>query len=213
MSVTTPTLRGVSHQFAFFAALGAGAVLVATAASPRVAAAAAIYAVGLAAMFGASATYHRLARSPVARRRWQRVDHAMIFVGIAATYTPICAIALGGPSGTRLAAMVWGGAALGVARAVAWPRAPRFLVAGLYLALGWAAIGYLPEVRAAVSPVALAGIAIGGALYTAGAIVYALKRPDPWPRVFGYHEVFHALTIGGALCHFAAIVQIVRAAA
>jgi hemolysin III len=209
-TMTTPRLRGVSHQFAFFVALGAGAVLVATAASARAAAATAIYATGLAAMFGASATYHRLARSPAARRVWRRVDHSMIFVAIAATYTPICAVALGGPSGARLAAFVWGGAALGVARAIGWTRAPRWIVAGLYVALGWAVIAYLPEVRAAVATPALALIAIGGAFYTAGAIVYALQRPDPWPRVFGYHEVFHALVIGGALSHFAAIVQIVR---
>ncbi|HTJ42809.1 MAG TPA: hemolysin III family protein [Kofleriaceae bacterium] len=202
-----PTYRGVSHQFAFFVALGAGAALIATARTPWPLA---IYVLGLAAMFGASATYHRLARSPAARRVWRRVDHSMIFVAIAATYTPICAIALRGPSGTRLAMLVWGGAALGIARAIAWTRAPRAITAALYVALGWALIAYLPEVRAALPLSAAILIAIGGLLYTCGAIVYALRRPDPRPAVFGYHEVFHAFVVAAAACHFAAIVVIAR---
>jgi hemolysin III len=207
-----PTLRGVSHQFAFFVALGAGAVLIATAASARSAAASAIYALTLALMFGTSATYHRLARAPLARRIWQRLDHAAIFLAIAGAYTPIGLVALGGATGWHLLAWVWGGAGLGVLRAVLWPRAPRAITTGLYLGLGWALIAYLPEVRAALAPASLALLALGGLWYTLGAIVYALRRPDPLPSVFGYHEVFHVLVIAGALSHFAAIVNILRAA-
>jgi hemolysin III len=209
-TTTKPAFRGVSHQHAFFAALGAGAVLVATATSARAAVAAAIYALSLAAMFGASATYHRLARSPGARRWCQRVDHAAIAIAIAGTYTPICALALDGRAGARLAALVWTGAALGAVRAIAWTRAPRAITAAVYLGLGWALLAYLPEVRAALAPAPLALIAAGGALYTAGALVYATRRPDPRPSVFGYHEVFHAFVCAGAALHFAAIVLIVR---
>jgi hemolysin III len=207
-----PTLRGVSHQFAFFAALGAGAVLTATAGSARAAVAVAIYAGSLAAMFGISATYHRLARRPRARAIWQRADHAAIFLFIAGTYTPITVLALRTPVGSRLLAMVWGGAALGVIQSLVWPRAPRAIAAALYVALGWSIVACWSDVATAVAPSSLVLLIVGGALYTAGALTYALRRPDPAPRVFGYHEVFHALVIAACVCHFAAVFQLVRAA-
>lgn len=188
-----PRLRGVSHQFAFFVAIGAGAVLVATTASLAIA----VYAITLAQMLGVSASYHRGSWRPAARRRWKRADHASIFVFIAGTYTPICS--------TRLLVIVWIGAALGALRALLWVDAPRWLSALLYVGLGWLVIGELPAVAAAGTGV-LVLLAAGGLLYTLGAIVYALRWPDPSPRVFGYHEVFHAFVIGAVLCHFAAVV-------
>ena len=212
-TTVTPRLRGVSHQLAFFVALGAGVALVATAATGRRAAAAAVYAISLALMFGVSATYHRRARSPAARAFWRRADHAAIAVCIAGTYTPICLIAVRGSAGAWLAALVWAGAALAVLRATLWVRAPRGVAAAIYVALGWAGIAYLPEVRAALAPAPLALVGLGGVFYTTGALIYALRRPDPVPDVFGYHEVFHALVIAGAAAHFAAIALVVAGAA
>jgi hemolysin III len=209
-SSETPLLRGVSHQLACLCAAGAGAVLVAMSPSANVALATAIYASSLVAMFGVSATYHRLARSPRARAIWKRADHAMIFVFIAGTYTPVCLVALGGAAGARLLALVWTGAAVGVLQAVFWPRAPRALTASLYVLLGWVLLAYWGRVSAVLGAGPQTLLLVGGGLYTAGAVVYALRRPDPSPRVFGYHEVFHVLVIAACACHFAAVIVLVR---
>lgn len=206
----TPVLRGVSHQLAFLCAAGAGAVLVAMSRTASAAVATAIYAASLVAMFGVSATYHRLARSPRARGFWQRADHATIFVFIAGTYTPICLLAVGGAVGARLLALVWIGAAAGALQAVLWPRAPRAITAALYVLLGWALLAYWKGVAAALGAVPQILLVVGGGLYTAGALVYAFRRPDPAPRVFGYHEVFHVLVIAASACHFAAVIVLVR---
>ena len=207
-----PRLRGVSHQHACFVALGAGLVLVAMAGSLRAALAAGIYAALLAGMLGVSASYHRLPWGPAARRWWRRADHAMIFAFIAGTYTPIALLALPGPAGARLLALVWVAAALGVVRALVWVGAPRVITASLYAGVGWLVAGYLPEVRAAVDPLTLGLVVAGGALFTVGALVYATRRPDPLPSVFGFHEVFHAFVVAGCAAHFAAVFRIVRAA-
>jgi hemolysin III len=199
-----PRLRGVSHQLGFFVALGAGAVLTATAASLPVA----IYAVTLAAMLGVSASYHRGRWRPRAELRWRRADHATIFAFIAGSYTPFCALAIGGSAGARLLALVWLGAGLGVLRALFWVDAPRWITAASYLAVGWVVVAALPELAAVGAPV-LVPLVIGGLLYSAGAAVYALRRPDPAPEVFGYHEVFHVLVLAGALAHFVAILRLV----
>lgn len=203
-----PRLRGVSHQIAFFAALVAGALLVARTGWRWPVA---IYAVSLATMLGVSAAYHRGPWNPIVRRRWQRADHAAIFVFIAGTYTPLCVLALDSEDGSRLLAVVWVGAVLGVLRALLWPGAPRWVVSGLYVLLGWAMVIALPAVARAVGTPMLAVILAGGIFYTVGATMYALRWPDPWPRVFGYHEVFHALTIVAVLCHFGAIATLARA--
>ncbi len=204
-----PRLRGVSHQFAFFVALGAGAALLALTGRWPVA----VYAVTLAALFGVSASYHRGGWRPAARRWWQRADHATIFTFIAGTYTPLCALGIGGTDGLRLLVVIWTGAVLGAMRALVWPTAPRWIAAALYVLLGWSVLVYLPVVAATTGALALAAIIAGGVLYTVGALTYALRWPDPAPRVFGYHEVFHALVIAAAICHFAAVVLVLRGAA
>lgn len=200
-----PRLRGVSHQIGFFCALAAGAVLLAATGGAWPVA---IYVASLAAMLGVSAAYHRGRWHPVTRRRWQRADHAAIFVFIAGTYTPLCVLAMDGAEGRLLLAVVWGGAALGVLRALFWPGAPRWVVSGLYVLLGWCMVIAMPAVARAIGVPLLAQILAGGAFYTVGATIYALRWPDPWPRVFGYHEVFHAFTIVAVLCHFAAVAAI-----
>jgi hemolysin III len=210
MQLARPTLRGVSHRFAFFVALGAGAVMVASTRALPALVPTAIYAAALAALFGISSTYHLHPGSARARLRWQRADHAMIFIFIAGTYTPVALLAIGGDDGTRLLTIVWVGASIGAVRALIWPDAPRAISTVLYLALGWAMIWCWPAVHAALSPAHLVLLLIGGLCYTVGAVVYALRRPDPIPTVFGYHEVFHALVIVGSACHFAMILMLVR---
>jgi hemolysin III len=211
-NASKPRLRGVSHHFAFFAALGAGAVLVAMSASARAAGASAVYAITLAAMFGVSATYHRIDWGPTAERLWRRVDHSAIFLVIAGTYTPVCLLAIGGNLGPRLLALVWVGAALGTLQSMLWPHAPRAIAVALYCALGWLIVAYFGEVRAALGAAPMLLLFGGGVMYTTGALVYALQRPDPRPAVFGYHEIFHVLVIAASICHFAAIALLVRGA-
>ncbi|MDQ3266178.1 MAG: hemolysin III family protein [Myxococcota bacterium] len=204
-----PRLRGLSHLAAFFTALGAGAVLVSVAPSPRAAVAALVYSLGLAGMYGTSGLYHVPTWSQRARLRMRRLDHAMIFVQIAGTYTPLCLLALPQPLGAQLLAAVWLGAGLGMVRAMAWAKPPRWLTAGLYLALGWAAVLSFKELLTGLGPTGLLLIALGGLIYSAGAVVYALRRPNPWPRVFGYHEVFHVLVIVASVLHFIVVRRVV----
>jgi hemolysin III len=206
-----PLLRGVLHQSAAWYAFGAGSVLVAVASTPRKVAAAAIYSLSLVTLFAVSAIYHRVQWSERARAMMRRADHSSIFVLIAGTYTPIGLLALGGADGRRLLLLVWSGAAAGVMLSLFWVRAPKALVAALAVALGWTIVPYFNDVRRLLDGQVWLILA-GGIAYTAGAIVYALRRPDPWPRIFGYHEVFHALTLVGALLHFAVIVNIIRGA-
>jgi hemolysin III len=200
-----PRLRGVSHQYAFFVALAAGAALVAAARGAQATVAVAVYALSLCAMFGASALYHRVDWPPRTRRWMRRLDHSMIFVLIAGTYTPFMAVVLGGDLGLTMLLVVWGGALAGVVLTLVWPDAPRWLVVGVCIALGWIAVGALPEVVERVGATAVVLLGAGGLLYTAGAVVYAVRRPDPAPAVFGYHEIFHVFVIAAALAHFLAV--------
>jgi len=204
-----PLLRGVSHEVASAFALAGGVALVRGADGARASAAAAVYAAALTALFGVSALYHRPRWGDRARLLLRRLDHAAIFVLIAGTYTPICLL-LGEP-GRVLLASVWAGAVVGVALSIAWPMAPKALVAALCVALGWAVVPVLPALRAAIGAGGLALLLVGGLAYTAGAVVYAARRPDPFPRVFGYHEIFHALVIVAALLHYAAVAAVVGA--
>jgi hemolysin III len=200
-----PRLRGVSHQYAFFVSLLAGAVLVAAAPSGRARLAVMIYAFAVAALFGASALYHRVTWTPTRRRWMRRLDHSMIFVLIAGTYTPFALLVLDGALATVILAVVWGGALAGIVLKLVWLDAPKWLIAGVYVALGWVAVAAMPEMAAELGVGALSLVIVGGVLYTAGAVIYARQRPDPVPAVFGYHEIFHALVIAAATSHYAVV--------
>jgi hemolysin III len=200
-----PRLRGVFHQYAFFVSLASGTLLVLLATTPRASIAAALYAASVSALFGVSALYHRVTWTTAARRRMRRLDHAMIFLLIAGTYTPVGLLVLQGTLATVVLAVVWGGAAAGILLELAWTKAPRWLGGTVYLALGWVAVVAMPQLFGRLG---LAGgllLVAGGLGYSAGAAVYALRRPDPVPAVFGYHEVFHLLVIAGVAAHFLAI--------
>jgi hemolysin III len=208
-----PRLRGVVHQWSFFVALVAGVTLVVLAPAGRATAAAAVYAAALAGLFGTSALYHRVTWRPAVRAWMRRVDHSMIFVLIAGTYTPFAVLVLAEPLDDVVLAGVWAGAAAGIVFSLVWVRAPKWLTAGAYVALGWFSLVAMPQIidRAGVAPLVL--LLAGGAAYTAGAVVYALRRPDPLPAVFGYHEVFHVLVVVAAVVHFVAVAAFVVPAA
>jgi hemolysin III len=208
-SPARPRWRGHSHQWAAVVAAAVGAVLVVTAPTLRAALGALVYALSITTLFAVSATYHRVEwRSPRARLWMRRADHAAIFVFIAGTYTPFALLVVAGPLGTGLLIAVWAGALAGIARELVWTRAPRWLGVAAYVALGWLAVLCAPTLISELGwSVGL--VAAGGILYTLGAVVYALRRPDPWPRSFGYHEVFHALVIAAAALHLAVIALVV----
>jgi len=199
-----PLLRGLLHLGAFVVALALGVALVLVAGAED-APAFAVYGLAVAGLFGVSALYHRGRWRPVVRGRLQRADHSMIFVLIAGTYTPFCVHVLDGTLGAALLAVVWTGALIAAALELRPTPAPRGAVVGLSVALGWVALPALPAVVDTLGWVATALIGLGGVLYTVGAVIYARRRPDPLPDVFGYHEVFHALTIAGAASHYAVI--------
>ncbi len=200
-----PLLRGWLHLGAFLVAAALGVALVLTADGATGVSAAAVYAFAVCGLFGASALYHRGRWQPGVRALLQRVDHSMIFVLIAGTYTPVCLLVLPNTLGTVMLAVIWGGAAVGVFLQLLPRPTPRALGVVLYIALGWVAAVATPTLldRLGLAPTLLIGV--GGVLYTAGAVIYALKRPDPRPLVFGYHEVFHAFTIAAAAVHYAVI--------
>ena len=201
-----PRLRGVSHQWAFFVSLITGAALVIAAPSGRATVAAAVYSVSVAALFGTSALYHRITWASQAARRWmRRLDHSMIFLLIAGTYTPFALLALHGTLATVIFALVWGGAAAGILLKLVWIDAPKPLVAAVYVILGWVAVAAFPDLIDRIGVGGVAMVAAGGILYTLGAVVYAIRRPDPVPTVFGYHEVFHALVIAAAALQYAVV--------
>ena len=190
-----PLMRGVLHQIAFFVAFIATAVLVATARSTRGAACAMAFGASLVVLFGVSSLYHRLSWGDAARQRMRRLDHSAIFILIAGGYTPLFALVPSSKGDHLALLMVWLGAALGVTKSMAWPRAPKWITALLCVAVGWMVIGQVFDRSAIVGPTTNWILAASGTTYSFGALVYATKRPNPWPRVFGYHEVFHALTI------------------
>jgi hemolysin III len=200
-----PVLRGVLHAWAFWFALAATIALVALAPGGLARVAALVYGTGLCALFAGSALYHRWRWSARLRPLLRRIDHSMIFVFIAASYTPVALLVLDGRMRWTVLGGVWAGAVAGVGLSVAWIAAPRVLVALTYVALGWLAVVALPQLveRLAVAPLLL--LLAGGLLYSAGAAIYAARRPDPWPRTFGFHELFHALVIAAALTHFVAM--------
>ena len=201
-----PRLRGVTHQWAFIVAVLLGAALVIAAPRGEATLAAGIYAASVAALFGTSALYHRVTWSSAAARRWmRRLDHSMIFFLIAGTYTPFALLALDGTLATVILVVVWAGALGGIVLKLAWIDAPKGLIAGVYVALGWVAVAAFPQLYEGLGITATAMVAGGGLLYTLGALVYATQRPDPVPRVFGYHEVFHLLVIFAAALQYAVV--------
>lgn len=200
-----PHLRGWIHLITAPLSLAASIVLVVLAPTPATKWGSAVYLTASLFLFGVSATYHRIYWAPKWEQFWRRLDHSNIFLLIAGTYTPLC-IALLNPSDTRtILVTVWTGAIAGILLNVFWPSAPRWLGTAVYVALGWVAIWYLPQLWVAGGAVVVWLIAAGGLLYTIGAVVYALKRPNPSPTWFGFHEIFHACTVAAWACHCVAV--------
>ena len=205
-----PRLRGVFHEWAFFAAIGAAVPLLVLASGAREIVAVSLYAVALAAMFGASALYHRIAWQSLAVRAWmRRLDHSTIFFFIAGTYTVFALLAFDGATTWIVLVAVWAGAAFGMFLSLVWIDAPKWLAAIVYLALGWAGVIAAPDLVSGAGVAAATLLAIGGALYTLGAVTYALRRPNPWPATLGYHEIFHVLVIAAAAVQFVAVAIVV----
>jgi len=201
-----PRLRGVFHQWACVGSVPLGLLLVIVAATSRARIALTVYAFSLVALFGVSALYHRINWRSLSGRDWmRRLDHSMIFVLIAGSYTPFAVLALHGPLSVAILVGVWVGALLGVVFNLVWRGAPAWLRAALYVVLGWIAVAAVPQLGASIGLLALTLVGLGGVLYTLGAVIYATKRPDPAPAVFGYHEVFHVLVIAAAALQYAVI--------
>jgi hemolysin III len=204
----TPRLRGWLHAYAAAISIASGATLIATAAAlrgERAGWSTAIYAATVTLLFGTSALYHRRAWGARARSVMKRLDHSMIFVFIAGTYTPIAVLTLPRTSAVAVLTVVWSGAVFGVVLKSAWPAAPRWLSVPCYVGLGWVAVFVMPDLLNNAGIATFTLIVIGGVVYTLGAIVYGTRRPNPAPRVFGFHEVFHSCTLVAAACHYVAI--------
>ena len=200
-----PKLRGVLHQAAFIVAVALAPLLIVGADGGRPRLAAAVFAGSVAACFGASALYHRVTWTPRVRLWMRRIDHAGVYLLIAGTYTPVSLLVLSGAWRPVVLTIVWAGAAAAIILKFVWVQAPKWLAAAIGLALGWVAVVALPQLIIHLDPAAVTLLVVGGLAYTAGAIVYARRRPDPAPAVFGYHELFHALTIVGVACQYVAI--------
>lgn len=205
-ALADPRLRGVSHLIAFVVAIGAAAVAIALAPTAHAAVAVSVYGAGLIALFGVSAVYHRWPGPARFKSVLRRADHSTIFIFIAASYTPISLIVLHGGLAWVILGLAWSGAVAGVTLSVGWPDTSPKLTAGSYVALGWVALIALPQLVQHLQLTPLLLIAGGGVLYSLGAVVYARRRPDPWPRTFGFHEVFHALVILAATAYYVALI-------
>lgn len=200
-----PLLRGWFHLGGLVVILVAGPLLIAQAPSAGAAVALSIYVVSIALLFGVSAAFHLITWSPAARRRMRRADHSTIFIAIAGTYTAVAGLALSGWPRVAILCVAWLGAIAGITLRQVWLDAPKWAVAVPYVVVGWCALLVVPQLLHALGGLGFALLVAGGAFYTAGAVVYALRRPDPLPEVFGYHEVFHACTVIGGTLHFVVI--------
>ncbi len=200
-----PKLRGWLHAVMFPVAIAAGIVLVALAETGEERISSAIFSLAAVLLFGASALLHRGSWSPRVTRLLRRLDHSNIFLIIAGTYTPLAVLALPPGKGRVLLWIVWVGALIGVAFRVLWVGAPRWLYTPVYVALGWVAVIYLPDLLSGAGVAVVVLILAGGVLYSVGALIYGLKRPNPSPRWFGFHEVFHALTVAAFTVHYVAV--------
>jgi hemolysin III len=200
-----PRLRGVLHQYAFFVSVVLGVLLVLGAQGGVERLSVFVFAASVAAMLGVSALYHRVVWPPGPRRWMRRLDHAAIFLLIAGTYTPFGLVALDGAWRVVVLAIVWSGALAAIVLKVAWIDAPRWVAALVAVCLGWVGVVAVPEIHGAIGFSPLVLVAVGGLLYTAGGVIYALRRPDPLPSVFGYHELFHALVVAAAGFQYVAV--------
>jgi len=208
--LTKPMLRGHFHQAAFFIACGACAMLISQSVGDGVKLASSIiYTIGLTLLFGISALYHRPNWKDKSRQLMRRLDHSAIYVLIASTATPICLLGLEESAGRKLMLIFWLSAFIGIFQSIVWIKAPKVISAGLYLIMGWMVIPYFSEFAQALNSVQLGLFFSGGAVYTIGALVYAFKRPNPFPKVFGYHEIFHLLVVIAAILHFIVITQLI----
>jgi hemolysin III len=207
--LTKPRLRGSIHFVSAWLALITGATLVSVSwalASPRAGHSTLVYAASTVAMFAVSATYHRVNwKSVAARNLMKRLDHSMIFVFIAGSYTPFARLAMPQHTGMLVQCVIWGGAAAGILLKVCWPTAPRWLGVPLYILLGWVAVWFCPLILHGAGVAAMVLLAVGGVFYSIGGVFYALRWPDPWPSTFGYHEIFHAFTVVAAILHYIAM--------
>lgn len=204
-----PHLRGWSHAVAAVAAVVVAPVVIAAAPGGRPRSAVALYALSVIALFGVSACYHRFRWGPRMHALWRRLDHSMIYVAIAATYTPIALLSLPPADASLVLRLVWGGAAAGIAVQLLWRSAPRWITVALYATVGWAALVVIDSLWHGLGVGAFVLVVVGGVLHTAGAAVYATRRPDPWPRWFGFHEVFHLFTIAAVAAHYVAVAGLV----
>ncbi len=200
-----PALRGWLHVGAAVAMAVGGPLLALRAPGPWSAAALSVYSLSMVSLFGVSAAFHRLRWSPAARRRMRRADHSTIFLGIAGTYTALAALVLSGWAQILVLVLVWAGAAGGIAIRQVWLDLPKWAVTIPYVVVGWSALAVLPQLWSGLGPGGFTLIVTGGIAYSIGALVYARRRPDPAPGVFGYHEVFHTFTVIGAALHYAAL--------
>ncbi|MEV4666730.1 PAQR family membrane homeostasis protein TrhA [Microbacterium sp. LWO12-1.2] len=205
-----PTWRGWIHAGTFPVAIVAGIVLIIVAQGGAAKWSAAVFMASSLLLFGNSALYHRFDWKPRVKLILKRIDHANIFLLIAGTYTPLATLALPPEKGTLLLSLVWGGTVVGILFRVFWIHAPRWLYVALYLLMGWAAVMFMADLFAANVAMMILVI-VGGLLYTGGAIIYALKKPNPWPGRFGFHEIFHVCTVLAFLCHWTACLLIALA--
>ncbi len=205
MDLAKPRLRGVLHQWAFCLTIPLGILIGLITDTSMARVAAAVFAGGVVVMFGASAIYHRITWAPPWHLRFRRIDHAGIYVMIAASYTPVGLLVLSGAWRVTVLAIVWAGAAVAIVTRLVWARPPRWLPVLVGGALGWVAVVIFPQLLTKMGLVATLLILAGGLCYTVGALVYARQRPDPFPSLFGYHEVFHALVVVAVAFHYTVV--------
>jgi hemolysin III len=201
-AIVKPKLRGWFHQVMFFVAIPAAVVLILVAHPAKARTAAVIYGVAVIALYGVSSSYHRFGWGEAAKRRMKRADHGTIFVMIAASYTPVCLIVLHGALGISLLIAVWIGAITGLVLALTGVAEKKGIGFALYLVIGWLAIIGLPQLLSRATTVQVMLLLAGGVLYTVGSIVLGVKWPDPFPKTFGYHEVWHSMVIAASVCHY-----------
>ncbi|HEY5224681.1 MAG TPA: hemolysin III family protein [Microbacteriaceae bacterium] len=202
-----PTWRGWIHAGTFPASIAAGIVLIEVADGPYAKWASAVFMLTSMLLFGNSALYHRFNWKPRTKAILKRIDHANIFLLIAGTYTPLAVLALPPSKSVLLLSVVWGTTVLGIAFRVFWIGAPRWLYVALYIGMGWGAMMYIVDLFAASAPMMILVI-VGGLLYTVGAVIYGMKKPNPFPGRFGFHEIFHTLTVVAFMCHWVAVLLI-----